>query len=398
MIRFFASALFAIFAATSCLVQVVQAVPQTAKTIPKPITESNPETNAKPNPEVLAAIESAFEYLISKQSPKDGGWHSECYGPLRQGAASSGLVIYSLSHLPDPLLQKRKQEITRAAEFVRRRILKNGSVANHDGSLDYPVYCTAMLLTAHLKMDLGILEADTQRMLNYLLMSQCLQRRGFENGNVNIGGWDILGLNGPVHGKTPGANVSVTFYVTEALKGYSKQDRRVEDSLKNANQWCLSLQNAEEGGFYFSAIRKSPLNKAGTTYTGTPRSYGSATQDGIGILLNTGMESKNFRLQNSIEWMNKNPQLTVPGFENGHKESAWAKALQYYYLAAYSRNISMSRDAASRKNKIIKLLLRAQEKDGSWKNALPNMREDDPLIATSFALIALCNLTEAKTK
>ena len=363
-----------------------------------------PETAKLSTSKILAAIESGLDYLISKQSPKDGGWHSQQYGQLKQGAASSGLVIYCISHTPESLLKERQTEIARAKGFVRRRIQKEGCVGNQDGSLDYPVYATAMLLTAHLKMDLGISDADARRMLNYLLTSQCSKQNGFAKGNVNSGGWDILGQSGPTFGKTPGANVSVTFYATEAIKQFEDQNPKDQEPRsrmvqENAKQWGLRIsQESGDGGFYFSAIKSSPLNKAGAKHSGVPNSYGSATHDGIGILLNTGTELKNSQLQKSIEWTNRNSDLIVPGFEKQGKDAIWPNALQYYYLAAYSRNISTMRDSKSRANKIITHLLQAQKKNGSWQNRASNMREDDPLIATSFALIALCNLHQEKTK
>jgi hypothetical protein len=42
-----------------------------------------------------------------------------------------------------------------------------------------------------------------------------------------------------------------------------------------------------------------------------------------------------------------------------------------------------------RREAIVAQLVSTQRADGSWRNESARMREDDPLIATSFALVAL---------
>lgn len=355
-------------------------------------------------PNVAEAINAGARYLFEQQSKADGGWHSEYYGSMKQGSASTGLVVYAIGHLPESILKKHDAELKQVSRFIKRRIQKEGCVGNQDGSLDYPIYCTAMILSANKKLELGITETDANRMLSYLFASQCLRQRGFAEDNVNHGGWDILGPAGPDLGKTPGANVSVTFYATEAIEAYADQMKtQSKSALADAQKWCRAIgEFTQDEGFYFSAIRSSPLNKAGISLPGRPRSYGSATHDGLGILLNTGVEVRDSRLQKSVQWLNQNESILVPGFvEDQKKDGAkvknpWPKALQYYYLAACSRNIGLLGNQAALKKKIIKHLCSAQQKDGSWRNEFAHMREDDPLIATSYALIALCNLQSAK--
>ena len=56
----------------------------------------------------------------------------------------------------------------------------------------------------------------------------------------------------------------------------------------------------------------------------------------------------------------------------------------------------LSEEAAqAKRTAILATLLSGQSDEGGWANASARMREDDPIIATSFALIALGRLVEA---
>ncbi len=65
----------------------------------------------------------------------------------------------------------------------------------------------------------------------------------------------------------------------------------------------------------------------------------------------------------------------------------YADGLRYYYADAATRAFraaGVKRDAA-----FVDVLLRTQQTDGGWRNAEPLVKEDDPLIATAFAVSAL---------
>ena len=77
-------------------------------------------------------INRALQYLWSKQSD-DGSWKSEYYGNLKQGAATTSLVLFALSQCPQRYLTDKRQPIEKAFEFQRRGIAKNGYVSNESG-------------------------------------------------------------------------------------------------------------------------------------------------------------------------------------------------------------------------------------------------------------------------
>ena len=338
---------------------------------------------------------------------------------MKQGAANTALVLYALSHLPPDQLAAHADSIDRARKFLVQGIKSKGCVANPEGSLDYPVYGTALILTAHQRIGLKLTSKQVQAMVQFLVDSQCMEPRGFNIENPNHGGWDILGT-GSTQGKTSGANVSVTFYVVEALSQFRPADKslqqdsglvapksenelpeklqqQVESALIAAQNWCHRIvDSSKDGGFYFTSKQKSMLNKAGwqDEQMTRPSTYGSATCDGLSLLSNfNGGQSKK-RAKAAIDWLARHPGVkTVPGFGNEVDAIGWPSSLRFYYAAALSRSLNLfEKDQKARtKNAIVKQLTQAQLTSGAWKNESSHMRENDELIATPFGLITLLN-------
>ena len=354
---------------------------------PNPICKNETTPNSL---EKETGAEKALQYLLKMQSA-DGAWRSKTYGTMSQGAAITSLVLYSISHLPKKQIANARPSIDRAVSFLKKGLARNNCVCNPDGSLDYPVYSSALLLTVHKRIGIGLTKTEEQNLVEYLLACQCDKKRGFERDNPNYGGWDILGP-GATAGKTAGANVSVTFYVLEALK--VSQNPQARPAIDNAKSWCQQIvAQTAKGGFYFTTQQNSTLNKAGTGSQLIPRSYGSATCDGLGIMLLTGFGLDSAEVSTTIGWIKSHPNYSsVPGFKS-EDESGWDQGLKFYYLAALARCLrQMPGDHAVARNSIRRTLEKLQKSDGSFANSSMMMREDDPLIATAFALQALSQL------
>ena len=81
--------------------------------------------------------------------------------------------------------------------------------------------------------------------------------------------------------------------------------------------------------------------------------------------------------------------MDVPGFA-GEAYRRWPRGLAFYYSSASAKAFQALRlDAGSG---LREALRRAQRADGSWANPENLVKEDDPLIATPFALRALVAL------
>jgi len=337
------------------------------------------------------AIARGLGYLV-KQQGEDGGWHSTTYGALKPGVAVTTLALYGAAHAPPPLREKHSPHWRRGFEFLRAGLAKHGRVANADGTLDYPTYGAALLLVAIERLKLPATAAERAKLIDYLLRSQLDERRGFEKGNVHRGGWDLLGDEQPP-GKTTGSNISLTCCVMEALAGVAAEKTSKARSL--AAEWAIGCQDTTaDGGFAFTPDGRSPLNKAGWSdaKNSRPRSYGTATCDGLRLLAACGKLIDDKRLAAARDWLVKHRELSrVPGIPATDGETGWDRSLRFYYYATLGRSLGMLPRATARRRALglIKLLAEQQQRDGHWASASHRMREDDPLIATPLALVSL---------
>lgn len=338
-----------------------------------------------------AAIAKGFAWLTAQQAG-DGGWHSSAYGALKGGAAITSLVLYTVSHLPEKLTSPEMDRWRRAFAFFEPGLKKRQTLASPDGSLDYPTYAVPMWLLAAQRFKQPIPAATRKLLVEYLIAAQLCESRGFEPTHAAYGGWDFLGA-ADAQGITTGTNVSVLLYAVEALE---KTDHpQAAAALTRAKGWLSRCQDSTgDGGFAFTTEPMSLNNKAEfqDAKQSRPRSYGSATADGLRALVHCGVQPTDRRVIESAAWLAKHPGTAlVPGFDGLPLELGWQRGLRYYYLASLARAVHWLPpvEANKRRTQIVQALLVEQKPAGNWQSDAPRMREDDPLIATCFALIAL---------
>ncbi len=359
-----------------------------------PGCSSNEPTKQKPTQsKQLAPIPHAIAWLMVQQQP-DHLWRSEYYGNLKGGAAITALVLYALAHSDPQAVEPHRDALQAACDALVPEIQRRGYVSNPDGP-DYPTYASAMLLVAVERLKLRLPDESRDHLTAYLLDSQIDQAEGYSTDDPDFGGWDMLGsTNGPR--KTTGTNISVGATVAEALA--NSESPGAKTALRSYRDWLTKCQNlSTDGGFYFHATRAHDGNKAGwhdeseQAARTLPRSYGTATADGLRSLKACGVSTDDEAFQKALAWLQLHPSIdAVPGFESSSDKS-WTDGLLFYYLYALSKTLDdlppEARDSAA--VPIRDHLIRQQNPDGSWQNSSSRMREDDPLIATCFALIVL---------
>jgi len=155
----------------------------------------------------------------------------------------------------------------------------------------------------------------------------------------------------------------------------------VGDPSGRAKKYLERCRNAD-GGFMFSPVVLD-ANKAGVG-----KSYGTATADAVLALL--ALEDP---VGPALEWLTNHHRIDgVPGFDDA--TAKWRDGMLYYYLAASSQAFRQTRGGPRGwQEEMIRGLAARQREDGSFKNASFLMKEDDPLIATTLALLALTSAT-----
>lgn len=319
-----------------------------------------------------ASLRDAAQYLWSQQA-EDGGFHSTTYGLLRSGQSLTPFVLVALLGVQESESSPPRGAVERALTFIKDNTNADGTVGlMDDTAADYPNYATALAVCAMVKARNPGYEKGIEPMVGQLRSQQFSEASGWASEQAPYGGW---GMGGSIHRPPEAGHVdlSMTRYVLEALQlsGVPPSDPVISRAL-------IFLQRSQnpDGGFYFSPVNPE-INKAGES-GGRFASYGTATADGVLALRAAGVADEDPRIAKAITWLKDHHQPDrAPGFDEGTGQS-WGSGLRFYYAHAISRVLPS-----------LPVELTTQSGDGSFRNSVNLVKEDDPLIATTFALYVM---------
>jgi hypothetical protein len=245
------------------------------------------------------------------------------------------------------------------------------------------------------------------------------------------------------------SNLSATVFALEALQAAGELD---DETRLAARHFVLRCQNwsqppgpGDDGGFFFIPNGDPVRNKAGRLVDflraadrpakdDVPAekmlSYGSATADGLLAMLTYTRPTRDIRdkarisvaeqlekkdrerIQAAIRWLQKNGSVSYnppgPGLNDAvNRCRTRLDGAYFYYLARLARlypdNLALQLADGNPvpdpnggpapwkfSEALAWQLCQLQRPDGSWANPHDFMREDEPIVATSFALLALC--------
>jgi Prenyltransferase and squalene oxidase repeat len=314
-----------------------------------------------------SALGRAVRWLWSQQSD-DGGWHSKTYGLLRSGQSLTPFVLDALLGLPH-----EGAGVDRAFEFLKRNTNADGSLGLSDSAApDYPNYATGLAVRVAAR-----LKRDGSRWIACLRAQQFTEVNGWTQGDPAYGAWGMGGerRRPPEAGHV---DLAMTRYVVEgfAAAGISWDDPAMQKALV----YVKRCQNPD-GGFFFSTVNLD-TNKAGDV-NGKYRSYGTTTCDGLITMrvASRPLDDANQDLLRARGWLKKNHlEERAPGFDIEPARMGWSDGLRFYYAAAITRSMPE-----------LPVILPQQRADGSFANSNNLVKEDDPLIATAFAVRVLCH-------
>lgn len=339
---------------------------------------------------IARAYQRGLSWVLDQQAA-DGGWHSETYGIMRGGAGNTAQVVWALSRRPGPWSEREVEAYQRGLTFLTSRLDGLGLVRGSESVADFPVAATALTLTAIANRSSHAEVLARQRMIDGLIRAQ---RRSGQVGGMedrDWGGWGMFADAGI-------SNVSTTAQALVALNASRSLTAEVRE---NALAYLARMQHGEtvdddSGGFFFTPQADHPLNKAGWVEEpdGTIRARAtvSSTCDGLAALLACGVTANDRRVIAARNWLIRAAIADQgTGADGSVIRPEFRLGLEFYEGAAWSRIWKAIDDPriAEHWRRIVASLIRQQSPDGSWQNAHPGMREDDPLIATAFALSVL---------
>ena len=146
-----------------------------------------------------------------------------------------------------------------------------------------------------------------------------------------------------------------------------------------------------DGGFYYTPASGGE-SQAGTTPDGGLRSYASMTYAGLKSMIFAGLTKDDPRVKAATEWLAKhysfeeNPGMCQSGL------------FYFYHTASKALAVLGDKtftDADGRKHdwrdELTTAIISRQKEDGSWANPNERWLEGEPVLVTSYALLALAN-------
>ena len=163
-----------------------------------------------------------------------------------------------------------------------------------------------------------------------------------------------------------------------------------DPAVRRALAFVRRCQQAD-GAFCFAPSPPFRASKAGFRRGADgrehPLGYGTATADGLRALLAAGAGDRDPGVVAAREWLLRRPALLpVPGLPLDAQPPV-EPALRFYWFATRSAVTSPPPPRAE----LLRELAARQRADGSFAGE-PGMKEDEPLVATCHALVALAAL------
>jgi squalene-hopene/tetraprenyl-beta-curcumene cyclase len=368
------------------------------------------------------ALEQGVHALVERQS-LDGAWRSEVYGALGDGLALTPSVLKACLYVP---IDGADDAAARGLDWLVERVGEDGSIDAGEHGLGYPVYTAALatiaLTQAGGEREPGEMKRARDAWLTLLRSHQLDEGLGWQPDDAAYGGWGYSLWPARKGESGLDADLSSTLFALGALRmsGTSADDPSIVKALSFVKR-CQNLPlddsaldpaldpALEDGGFFFTPTN-ALQNKAGTLgIDGTGRtryrSYGSLTADGVRALLRCGLPPDHPRVVAARRWLERNfDSMRNPGDYDAVREverrssyyyASWSQAHAFFALGL--RELDTPRGRVDWASELAEAILARQREDGTWSNPAGAVMEDDPLIATPFALavLGLCRTARA---
>jgi squalene-hopene/tetraprenyl-beta-curcumene cyclase len=341
-----------------------------------------------PDPkEVQAVLDKAVAFLKTRQL-EDGSFSPKLGGPGIAALVAAGMIRNGGS-ADEPV-------VARTLAYLVTKVKKDGGI--YDKQLAN--YTTSVAL-------LALQEANTDGKYDTVIKNAAKFLKSLQYDDSDISDTDPRYGGVGYNGKDQRPDLSNTQYFLEALlaAGVPKTDPAVQRALKFINR-CQNL--AGETNDQPFAKKASPDDQGGLTYKPTAsekektpegglRSSGVMTYAGLKSFLHAGVTKDDPRVKGAVNWIRRHYTLD--------ENPGQGQAGLYYYYHTFGKAMSalgedQFADAKGMKHDwrkdLFAALKKRQKADGSWTNPDKTFFENNPDLATAYAIITLSYCRLAK--
>lgn len=345
-------------------------------------------------------IDGGVEYLLTRQDA-EGAW--DLGGGTARPAATALVLKAVLQH---PEYDADSPPVRRGFDVLLRYRQEDGGIYQPGEGL--ATYTTAVAVMAMTAADRPRLREPIREAVGHL--------RGLviESGSRTPGG-QVVGEDHPMrggvsygsrHGRPDLSNVGM-WMETMHQAGVPGDDPDMQKVLgfvtrtqnfteTNERPWALVGPN--DGGFIYAPAVRDDLasgeSKAGPAPAGGLRSYGSMTYTGFKSMLYADVERSDRRVRAAFDWIREHWRLD----SNPNMPHARSRQGLYYYYLVFARALrrwgepvitDVEGERHNWRHELIDTLAERVRPDGSWVNEADRWFESNPVLVTSYAVLAL---------
>jgi len=343
-------------------------------------------------------IRRAHRYLAAQQSA-DGAWRSGRYAAFREGDVLTPVVLWAMQ--AGHAKADDDATLTRGLEWLRQLTDLCRSQQSPWSALRYPLFTASYSAQVLARSGDADRAAVWAKIIEQLRTSEAL---GWRAGDPMCGAW--CDASAPPRYVTPvpdmlAPNISATALAAMALASVGDSPRTAQPFIECCQNFAFDKGTQFDDGGFFFALNDPIRNKAGSAgrdITGQERfhSYGSATCDGYLALRACGLPREHPRVRGAAAWLWQRCDGLKNGGQWANGRAAARASLAFYQSQALaSVLVDLHFDppwSRTLRGSITSSLVTQQGGDGEWQGLAPDSCEDEPLLASAFALRTLALL------
>jgi hypothetical protein len=348
------------------------------------------------------AAQRALTSLWAHQGP-DGAVRSDVHGVLRPGNSLTAFALLATALLPARLRAPCAGQIEAAFAFLERATDQDGAIGLGGDGVDYPCYTSAHCLHA-----LALLQpaGSAARIAQQIARLRALQLDEQEGWRATDFAYGAFGFGVRSEPRPLGAELVDIANVAAVLAALRAAGVPPTDPVfARARQFVARCQRLPgdrdptgDGGFCYTPEPDFRASKAGFEVVAggreLPRTYGTTTCDGIRALAACGAGPDDPARQAATGWLRARLDFErVPGLPADAVPPV-EPALRLYWWASLGRTLQECRWPGDWREQLAAAVVRWQREDGGFVGFSDRMKEDDPVVATCLALLALASVLE----